>query len=395
MPLSFHPPSASRCDLRYRRSEIMRRFVTIALTVLATAFLAFAPRPAAAADEPVVVTDITGRTVTLPRLAKRVLLAEGRQIIALSLLDPKPVDFMAAWLGEFRRNDSESYAQYRQKFPEIDQVPVLGISSEGTFPVERAIEIKPDVAVLGVSFAPGGRANDLARQLEAAGIPVVFTDFFVAPFEHTVASVRIIGRVIGRDARANEFAEFYEQHMKRIAEHVARAAGPRPRVLLEAHAGVTDCCHAPGAGNIGRFVAFAGGDSISASVASGPTAQLSPEYVISANPDVYIGTGGAHLRASGGLVIGPGFEAATIRDRLAAVVARPGFAGLNAVRSGRVHGLFHNIIATPLNIVAAEALARWIDPQAACDIDPDATIAELNARFLAVPLQGVYWIDQK
>ena len=27
--------------------------------------------------------------------------------------------------------------------------------------------------------------------------------------------------------------------------------------------------------------------------------------------------------------------------------------------------------------------------------DPDATIAELNARFLVVPLQGVYWIDLK
>jgi iron complex transport system substrate-binding protein len=371
----------------------MRRFATI-LAFLVTACLALASRPAIA-DDAVVVTDVTGRTVTLPHPAKRILLAEGRQIIALSLLDPNPVGLLAGWLGDFRRNDGESYAQYREQFPEIDRVPVLGLGSDGTFPVERAIEIRPDVAVLGVSFAPGGRANDVARQLEAAGVPVVFTDFFVAPFEHTVASVRILGRVIGRDARANEFAEFYEQHMKRIAEHVAHAAVPRPRVLLETHAGISDCCHAPGAGNIGRFIAFAGGDSISATVAPGPTAQLSLEYVIASDPDVYIGTGGAHLKTSGGLVIGPGFDAAAIRERLAAVVARPGFAGLNAVRNGRVHGLFHNIISTPLNVVAAEALARWIKPEATREIDPDATIAELNARFLAVPLQGIYWIDLK
>lgn len=389
-----HPRLVSRFVSRCHRNELMRRLVTIILAAFAMASFALAVWPAAA-DEAVVVTDITGRTVTLPRAAKRVLLAEGRQIIALSLLDPKPVDFLAGWLGDFRRNDSESYAQYRQKFPDIDQVPVLGIGSDGTFPVERAIEIKPDVAVLGVSFAPGGRANDVARQLEAAGIPVVFTDFFVAPFEHTVASVRILGRVIGRDARASEYAEFYDRHMKRIAEHVTRATGPRPRVLLETHASVGDCCHAPGAGNIGRFITFAGGDSISAAVAPGPTAQLGLEYVIAANPDVYIGTGGAHLKASGGLVIGPGFDAVTIRERLAAVVARPGFSGLRAVRNGRVHGLFHNIISTPLNVIAAEALARWIDPDGARDIDPDATITEFNARFLAVPLQGVYWIDLK
>lgn len=388
------PPSVWRFVSRCRRSELMRRLVVILLGVIVSAHFALAALPAAA-DEAVVVTDITGRTVTLPRPARRVLLAEGRQILALSLLDPKPVDFLAAWLGDFRRNDSESYAQYRRKFPEIDQVPMLGIGNDGTFPVERAIEIKPDVAVLGVSFASGGRANDLARQLEAAGIPVVFTDFFVAPFEHTVASVRILGRLIGRDARANEFAEFYERHMKRIADLVARANGPRPRVLLETHASAGDCCHAPGAGNIGRFIAFAGGDSISAAVAPGPTAQLSLEYVIAANPDIYVGTGGAHLKASSGLVIGPGFDTAAIRERLAAVVARPGFSGLNAVRNGRVHGLFHNIISTPLNLVAAEALARWLHPEAGREIDPDATIAELNARFLAVPLQGVYWIDLK
>jgi iron complex transport system substrate-binding protein len=368
------------------------------LTTLVAAIvlgLTLCGHPVLAQGEPISITDVTGRTVTLPRPASRVLLAEGRQIVALSLLDRNPVGLMAAWLGDFRRNDPRSYALYRQKFPEIDDVPVLGIGTDGTFPVERAIELKPDVAVLGVSFAPGGRANDVARQLEAAGIPVVFTDFFVAPFEHTVESVRILGHVVGREAQAEAFAAFYTEHMKRIADRVAHAGASRPRVLVETHAVVTDCCHAPGAGNLGRFISFAGGDSISAAIAPGPTAQLSLEYVIAANPDVYIGTGGAHLEASGGLVIGPGFDAKVIRERLAAVVARPGFGSLNAVRQGHVHGLFHNIISTPLNLLAAEALARWIHPDVMQDIDPAATMAELNDHFLAVPLQGVYWIDLK
>ncbi|WP_454617370.1 ABC transporter substrate-binding protein [Bradyrhizobium cenepequi] len=395
MPRWSRRQSAPRFALRWRRSEAIGGMIAMAAAAIA-AVLAWTCQPvAAAADAPVVVTDITGRTATLPRPARRVLLAEGRQIIALSLLDPKPVSLIAAWLGDFRRNDSESYALYHQRFPDIEDVPVLGLGSDGTFPVERAIEIKPDVAVLGISFAPGGRANDVARQLEAAGIPVVFTDFFVAPFEHTVASVRILGRVVGRDQQAEAFAEFYELHMKRIADRLAHVGSQRPRVLVETHANVTDCCHAPGAGNLGRFVAFAGGDSISAAVSPGPTAQLSLEYVIDANPEIYIGTGGAHLKASGGLVIGPGFDAATIRERLAAVVARPGFSTLKAVRDGRMHGLFHNIISTPLNLLAAEALARWIHPEAMHDVDPAATMTELNAGFLAVPLQGVYWIDLK
>lgn len=347
------------------------------------------------AQTPIVITDVTGRTVTLPRPATRILLAEGRQILGLSLIHPQPVSLIAGWLGDFRRNDVESYALYRQKFPGIDDVPVLGMGNDGSLSVEKAIEIHPDVAVLGVAFAPGGRGNDVTRQLEAAGIPVVFTDFFVNPFDNTLRSMRILGQVAGRDRQAEDYIAFYETHMKRIAERLATVKTPRPSILFETHAGVGECCHAPGTGNVGRFIAFAGGDSISAPVSPGPTAQLGLEYVISQDPQIYVGTGGAHLKATGGLVIGPGFDAETIRSRLSAVIARPGFAGIRAVRDGNVHGLFHNIMSTPLNLLATEALARWINPQAMQDIDPALTMAEINARFLAVPLTGIYWIDLK
>ena len=349
----------------------------------------------AAAQAPIVITDVTGRAVTLPRPATRILLAEGRQILGLSLIHPAPVSLIAGWLGDFRRNDVESYALYKQKFPEIDEVPVLGMGNDGSLSVEKAIAIHPDVAVLGVAFAPGGRGNDVTRQLEAAGIPVVFTDFFVNPFDNTLPSMRILGRVSGRDQQAEDYIAFYETHMKRIADRLLSVKTPRPSVLFETHASVTECCHAPGSGNIGRFISFAGGDSISAPVSPGPTAQLGLEYVISKDPEIYVGTGGAHLKATGGLVIGPGFDAAAISTRLAAVVGRPGFSGIRAVRDGNVHGLFHNIMSTPLNLLATEALARWINPEAMKDIDPAATMAEINARFLAVPMSGIYWIDLK
>lgn len=359
------------------------------LRLVAAAAVLFAT---AARAEPIAVTDGTGRTVTLAGPGKRILLAEGRQILGLSLLHPDPVSLVAGWLGDFRRNDAESYALYRDKFPAIDEVPLLGMAGDASFSVEKAIAIKPDVAVLGISFAPGGRGSDVARQLEAAGIPVVFTDFFVDPFANTVPSIRVLGRVIGRDREAEDYIAFYQAHLQRIADRL-KGEATRPTVLFETHASASDCCHAPGAGNIGRFIAFAGGDSISAQVSKGPTAQLGLEYVLARDPDVYVGTGGAHLKATGGLVIGPGFDRATIAARLAAVVARPGFAELKAVRDRRVHGLFHNIMSTPLNLLAVEALARWLHPQAMRDIDPDATMAEINARFLAVPMRGIYWID--
>jgi len=38
-------------------------------------------------------------------------------------------------------------------------------------------------------------------------------------------------------------------------------------------------------------------------------------------------------------------------------------------------------------------MARWFHPERCADLDPGATMAELNAEFLAVPMEGTYWTD--
>ena len=78
-------------------------FAIAAMTGLAM-LLAALSSPAAAADGPVTFKDITGQTISLPHPAKRILLAEGRQIIAISLIHPDPVSVLAGWLGDMRRS---------------------------------------------------------------------------------------------------------------------------------------------------------------------------------------------------------------------------------------------------------------------------------------------------
>ena len=43
--------------------------------------------------------------------------------------------------------------------------------------------------------------------------------------------------------------------------------------------------------------------------------------------------------------------------------------------------------------MAIEAMARWFHPEATAGIDPAATLAAMNQRFAAVPMQGTYWTD--
>ena len=106
-----------------------------------------------------------------------------------------------------------------------------------------------------------------------------------------------------------------------------------------------------------------------------------------------MGTGGIHLQGSGGLVMGPGIAPAISREILGVLAQRPGIAGLDAVRHRRVHGIWHLFNNMPLNVLALEALAKWFHPALYEDVDPDASLREVNEKFLPVPLEGTYWIS--
>lgn len=58
--------------------------------------------PAASSAQDVIkVTDIAGREVTVKRPLKRIVLGEGRQLIAMALIHPDPVALLRAGLRTF------------------------------------------------------------------------------------------------------------------------------------------------------------------------------------------------------------------------------------------------------------------------------------------------------
>jgi iron complex transport system substrate-binding protein len=125
-----------------------------------------------------------------------------------------------------------------------------------------------------------------------------------------------------------------------------------------------------------------------------PNAQggvLAVEQVILSGAEVFIGTG-IHLPGdAAGIQLGAGAPAEAARSSLAAVLRAPELASLPAVRTGRAFGLWHAFNSAAINIVALEAMARWIRPELFGGLDPAATLAEINARFSAVPYEGTYW----
>lgn len=376
--------------LRNPTERPLRR--ALAALLLCAPLLSAAP---VRSQQPIHIKDIVGRDVVLPKPATRILLGQGRHLPALALIHPDPVSLLAGWQGEMRRADPPTYALYRSKFPALDTLPIVGDGNPESFSIEKALALKPDVVILSLYVAgvrSGAAQSPMLQKFESAGIPVVIVDFFANPLRDTVASLRVLGQVLGRDAAAETFIRFYEEHLARMRERLASERPARPMVFMHAHAGGAECCYSSGKGTFDDFIAIAGGQNIAAGVIPGSTGQVGLEFLIARDPAVYVATGAAHLATSGGLVIGTGVDANAARGRLAALVARPGLSGLSAVTSGRAHALWHMFNDSPTHIVALECLAKWFHPQLFKDIDPGATLRRIN-EFAAVPLAGTYCVD--
>ncbi|CAM3531770.1 ABC transporter substrate-binding protein [Thalassospira profundimaris] len=354
----------------------------------------------ASAGETVTLTDIAGREVTVEVPVKHMILGEGRFLPSIGILDPEnPVRWIAGMMGDFKSLDPASFAQYREKFPEIDDIPLVGRQNEETFSVEKAVTVEPDVAIFGMSggHGPGSTSHEVLSVMGAADIPVVMIDFRAKPFENTPKSIRLLGKLMGKEEQAEAFVKFYEENLRKVTSRTANIS-EKPSAFLESRVGLAEnCCEAMGNEMIGKFVTLAGGENIFADTIPGVISQISVEQVIFTDPDVYITTaiGSSGLDAETNarrIVLGANTNADQARASLARSMERTGLPLLSAVKNRKVYSVWHHIYNNPINVFALQAMAKWLHPDIYADLDPNTELATFFEHFQAVDLNGVYWI---
>jgi len=345
--------------------------------------------------DPIVLHDVLGRTVTLAQPAQRVVLAQARHFSVLALLHPDPASILAGWSDEFKTSFANEYARYRQVFPALERVPVVGRHTADTFSVETTLGLRPDLVILTAMFAgvaPGAdpRESPLIRAFEAANVPVVVIDFFLHPLQNTVPSLTLLGQALGREEQTARVLALYQTHMDEVAKRVSDRTTPAPAVFVHAHAGTTDCCNTPGVGTFNDMIRAAGGHNIGVDVVRSAMGRIEFEYINRRNPVVYVATGtGGSRRTRAGLVIGEGADPQAAQASLANLIHTQGLSSLAAVRDGKAYGIWHGFNDSPLHVVFIEALAHWIDPARFADVSAQQTLDAFNV-FLPVPMRGVY-----
>lgn len=233
----------------------------------------------------VTVTDLAGRTVTVPDDVQRIVLGEGRLFFAVSLLEgQKPFDRIVGWQGDFRKFDQQNYATYQAKFPQIDKIPLIGKTSADSINPENVLTLNPQLAIFGLSGHGPGTKSGMVAQLEKAGVPVVFVDFRTSPLKNTLPSMQLLGKVLNREKQAQDYIRFYQENIKRVTDITKDIPEQdKPKVFIELRASTTgECCHSAGNGNMGDFIEQAGGINIARPLLPGPLGLVNLEKVIAA-----------------------------------------------------------------------------------------------------------------
>ncbi|MBK0032425.1 ABC transporter substrate-binding protein [Erwinia sp. S43] len=346
---------------------------------------------------PFVVEDVSGRKVEIKSEVKRVILGEGRQIYLLAAFDTEaPFQRVVGWRDDLPKADFDSYQIYAEKYPQIKKLPTFGGAKDGTFNVEQALTLKPDLVLMNLESKAATDESKLTEKLDKLGIPVVFIDFREKPFENAEKSIRIMGQLVGKPERAEEIVAFRQQQIDIVTDRLKNFTGKRPKVMLDRAGGYTEeCCMSFGDENFGRMVEVAGGINIAKGLIPGTFGTLNPEQIIAARPDVVIVTGAnwKNYNTAGGWVgVGPGADIVEATKRLTALMARPAFHTLPVATNGNAHAIWHQFYDSPYQFVAIQAIAKWLHPELFKDIDPDATFREFHQRFLPVAYKPGYWV---
>lgn len=367
----------------------------LAAATVATSLLAGG---APALADKVMVTDVLGRKVEVEAPVQRVILGEGRQMYVVAALDKDdPFKRVVAWRDDLPKADPDSYKQYLARYPQIAKLPSFGGMKEGAFDIEQAIALKPDVLFLNIEAKVASDEASLVEKLAAVGIPVVYIDFREKPFQNTEPSLRLMGKLFGREKVAEDFIAFRAAEIARVTDRLAKVQGlKRPLVMMERAGGYSDdCCMSFGNENFGKMVDIAGGKNFASDLIPGTFGTVNPEAVVAANPEVVIITGGnwgAYVPGGAWVGLGPGSDLAEARRKLANLAKRPAFGQTKAVKEGRVHAIWHQFYNSPYQFVAIQEIATWLHPELFKDLDAEATLKTLHERFLPLPYQPGYWV---
>ncbi|MDK2916068.1 MAG: iron complex transport system substrate-binding protein [Euryarchaeota archaeon] len=311
------------------------------------------------------VVDSSGQTVTLYRPLRRVVTFTGESLETLRSLGFDMDRVVAV----------DKYSHEKKTFfPECQNKANVG--SIWSPDMEKVISVRPDAVFLYATISTAA-CDDIQKRLEASS-PVIRVFRFDCFKPATYADeIRTIASIVDAPERGEEFASFYESTMDRIRDGTGTIPdNEKTRVYFEYWFDYTTVAASAG---YNEKTELAGGlNPFAVGTAEYPV--VDPEAILVADPEVIVKLAGQGLAAGG--YAGHDPEAlAAIRS---ALIERPGWTTISAVKDGRIHVIHSDILGGAQHFIGTAYLAKWFYPDRFADLDPHA----VHQRYLT-EFQGI------
>ncbi len=254
---------------------------------------------------------------------------------------------------------------------------------------EAVIAAEPDVALMAAWQY--NALGEMASRIEAAGIPVVVLDYNAQTVEKHVASTLLLGQIMGAEDRAQTLADEYAGQVGAIVERLASIPeGSAPKVYVElGRKGKDEIDNSYSNTQWGSVINQLNATNIADGQISN-WGQLSPEYVLSQNPQVILLAGSGWAGRDQAVIMGPGVDSALTHERMAAYMDRPGWADLDAVKNGAIFGIYHGGNRTLYDYAFLQFLAKAMYPEEFGNLDPQASLDRFFETYMPIAFKGTY-----
>ena len=311
------------------------------------------------------VVDSSGQTVTLYRPLRRVVTFSGESLETL-----RSVGFD---MDRVVAVDKYSHEK-KTFFPECQMKANVG--SIWSPDMEKVLSVRPDAVILYATISTAA-CDDIQKRLEASspGIRVFRFDCF-KPATYA-DEIRTLASIVDETERGEEFASFYESTMNQIRNGTAGIPeDEKTQVYFEYWFDYTTVAASAG---YNEKTELAGGKNPFA-VGTAEYPVVDPEAILVADPEVVVKLAGQGL-AVGGYA---GHDPEALDAIRSALVERPGWSRITAVKDGRVHVIHSDILGGAQHFIGTAYLAKWFYPDRFADLDPHT----VHQRYLT-EFQGI------
>ncbi len=347
---------------------------------------------------PYTVTDLAGQTFTFDHtfgaVATQWSISGGPFITMAALLGDDVSRYMVGIDNTPPLYRADSWEAYCNNIPGLSDLELIGgIGSD--FDAVKVLTMKPNALIISVDQKTDAETNNVVDTFAKAKIPVIYVDFHSQDVQKSAASIRLIGKLFGKSAEAEDLASFYEQKCNAVYSRVAQilASGKeRPLVHIEvAQKGPS------AAGNSynnnymwGGLVYKCGGQPLFNG--TGSSGALDSAFVLSSDPDKILFTGSLWPGQPESILMG--FTAAediTKSKTEGYFEGRAGWKNLSAYKNGEVYDIYHSLSRDAYDYTAIEYIAKILWPEEFKDLDPLKDLQGFYRKYLGFDLYGTWF----